>query len=250
MPIDTTCDEYVQDSISYGSSSSGSEKRLVGSETTYKVPYTKITKKQDVLSNKTISMNVKQNDILKKGKISYMLDDTMKVNKIYRASICISQMKVKNSNIITFQKKLVIISNNNSKDLHTLKYQIDTIKIGDKMKISLIDPTNNSFNISNLSNDTQTIDFSQDSIFLWQWDIMPLKGGNKILNFSVVITQENGDVINIPVYSKNIKVKVDIITQTRTFLDFLKNYWMIFTGVGSIISFLFIYFKKKKSGKK
>ena len=178
-----------------------------------------------------------------KGKLSYAFPDTMMINKISRVALVISKVESDTGEILKLTKSLI------NQD-RTVMTSISTIKVGERMKATLLDPTQ-CFYITSIGANQQTIDFKDEDNYVWQWDVVPVKcgakGSLKELDISVVIIASDGET-NVPVYSKQVFVQLDSSYKITFILDFIKTYWIIFSGacVGLVTVSGWFHIKKKR----
>jgi len=99
--------------------------------------------------------------------------------------------------------------------------QVEKIFVSSVMKVKLSGDT---FKIDSLSEEQQII--SSAGYTQWEWDITPLKSGNRFIHLSIAVSiylDKYGEKIkSLPVMEKEIYIKVNL---RYNFLNFLKKYW-------------------------
>jgi len=149
-----------------------------------------------------------QLDQLVKGKIAYEVPDTMNVGKNYNATVIIT--KAMNDSILF-------------ENFHQGNFQKEEIKVTTRVKVVLIDPTENNFDITSLNTLEQLVDDTTNTV--WKWNITPKRGGDNVLVLRVtvkVLDQLGENYKDIRVFEKTIKVYTPILTRLRHFIG---NYW-------------------------
>lgn len=119
---------------------------------------------------------------------------------------------------------------------------IQKIRITPVMEAKLIDPTNGNFQIIPITDQTQIIEYEDDTYTLWQWRVTPLTGGmkNLVLNVNMIV----GD------HTKSIKIYEDKIyvhiTRADKFWIWIKLNWTYLTyAIGLITAILGFLYKEK-----
>lgn len=149
------------------------------------------------------------------GKFIYYVPDTMRVLNSYIVNAKISRYFL-------------------SRDI---KSEID-IKISNKMEVKLIDPTNESFIIVNITNNDQFID---DSTYTeWSWNVKPLKTGE--LPLKVVVSIFKNDIAKETVYTEIVKIKTDVKKEADSFFE---SYWQWIIST-LILPFVIWFFNKQR----
>jgi len=117
-----------------------------------------------------------------------------------------------------------------------------SIKITPIMEAKLIDPTNNSFEIVPITDQTQLIEFEDYTFTIWQWRVTPLAGGKKdlILNVNMVVGSHNK---SIKIYEDKIYIH---ITPMDKFWIWMKTNWTYLTYLVGLITALFGFIYKEK----
>ncbi|MCL1938421.1 MAG: hypothetical protein FWF52_08520 [Candidatus Azobacteroides sp.] len=147
-------------------------------------------------------------DKLVKGRIAYEVPDTMNVGKNYNATVIIT--KAMNDSILF-------------ENFHQGNFQKEEIRVSTRVKVVLIDPTENNFDITSLSTVEQLVDDSTNTV--WKWNIIPKQGGDNVLVLRVtvkVLDQLGENYKDIKVFEKTIKVHTPILTRLKQFIG---NYW-------------------------
>ena len=174
-------------------------------------------------------------------------DDTMEVNKTYIATLALA----KNADIEKLSLKVLEASDASGKNVIT----DTTIQIGKRMRARLLDlsPRNDrSFDITPISPDEQNL-ISKTKEAYWQWNVEPLKEGNRELKLSVVVIMNDEESFGLP--AKDIPVL--IFAKKASFINrvgnFFSKYWQwVITGifVPIIIAWFTTWFKQRAEQKK
>ena len=147
-------------------------------------------------------------DELVKGKIAYEVPDTMNMGENYKATVIIT--KAMNDSVL-FQ------------DFDTSDFQREEIKVSSLVKVLLIDPTEESFNITALNTAEQLVDDSTNTV--WKWNITPKRGGDNELVLRVtakILNQLGENYKDVKVFEKTIKVNAPVLTRIKQFVG---DYW-------------------------
>lgn len=120
--------------------------------------------------------------------------------------------------------------------------RVNEIIVGAVMKVKLSGDT---FKIEPLSEEEQLI--SSSGYTQWEWDVTPLKSGNRLIHLSVSVSiylDKYGEKTkSLPVLERGIYVKVNL---RYNFLSFIKKYWpWIVTTIIALIA-LYLTFKGLK----
>lgn len=202
---------------------------------------TVMTKPQVIISEPTHveSSSISPVTTPNKATLTYVIQDTMKMNQTYTIDLTLSKDMSK--------KQLIkIIDGFKNKSL------IDTlITITSKMRAVLVDPTG-SFKVKRISDSIQNTTLS--NLIRWQWQVTPLVEGEKYLT------------INVDIYIDNIPQSINIY-DGKTYVyaihtwygdlwNWIAKYWTYITYVvgGIVAIFGWLYkekiisiFKKKES---
>ena len=126
---------------------------------------------------------------LVRGKIAYNVKDSMKVGSQYKAVVGIT--KALNDSILFL-------------NLDSTKFKVEEIKISSRVRVTLLDPSNNkNFNIVALNTEEQLVDTASNTI--WSWNINPLQSGKNtlILRANVKVFSDLGETSkDITVFKK------------------------------------------------
>jgi len=147
--------------------------------------------------------NIEQTSKNITGRLNYVMDDTMEVGVINTVSVSISRNMSKKmviSKVSTFRR-----NNNVATEI------IDTIiRVTPKMQVKLQEiGTVGNFHIDTITHMIQEVELNDTTLTLWQWEVTPLKDGNKMLTISVDLfindVQKNLNIYNgyIYVHMKN-----------------------------------------------
>jgi len=151
------------------------------------------------------------------GRLNYVMDDTMEVGIINTVSVSISRNMTKKmvvSQVSTFRR------NNN-----VATAIIDTIiRVTPKMQVKLQEVgTVGNFHIDTITPMIQEVELNDTTLTLWQWEVTPLKDGNKVLTISVDLfindVQKNLNIYNGHIYV-HMKNKFWV-----TIAHFFTTYW-------------------------
>lgn len=112
------------------------------------------------------------------GRLNYVLDDTMEVDKSYVIEVSITKELSKKevmSKVLTFRNKNNIV---------------DTmIRVTNEMEIKIIDPSGECFRITPISAENQVLEDGE--VTIWRWNIIPLLDGENNLNIVVNVVVGN-----------------------------------------------------------
>lgn len=176
------------------------------------------------------------------GDITHLINDTMEYGKPYPVDL-----------VISYKTPIDIISNEvqsfrkNLNNLSTQKIIITPI-----MKAKLVDPTKNSFKIIPITDSIQQVDMEDETYTMWQWKVVPIKGGNNelVLNVDMIVGDNKK---SLKIYNDIIFVKVKTIDKLSGWIE--KNWkyiTYIISTIGIIIAWLYkeqiiILFKRNKN---
>ena len=151
------------------------------------------------------------------GRLNYVMDDTMEVGITNTVSVSISRNMTKKmvvSKVSTFRR-----NNNVASEI------IDTIiRVTPKMQVKLQEiGTVGNFHIDTITPMIQEVELNDTTLTLWQWEVTPLKDGNKVLTISVDLfindVQKNLNIYNGHIYV-HMKNKFWVIIG-----NFITSYW-------------------------
>ena len=213
------------------------ESLMIGTKDNVVQPNKK-TPKQHKKENK---VNTIIKEVRPHGLIAYSVPTQMQVGSEYSVKIRIS--KQNNRTVLLIGNREIPISDN----LDSVK--IETITVSPVMSASLLS-SKNDFEITSLSTEIQNID--QDGYTEWEWNVIPLKGGenNLKLNVKIRIKEDGNDYYkDITVFQRKIKVKSNLSYSIK---DFIFKNWEWFLGVIFIPIFqrFWLFWKKKKEENK
>lgn len=175
------------------------------------------------------SENKYRTNPLVKGMIGYKIPDTMKVDNSYRAVVTIAK---------TLEDSILYMGIDRS------GFTEEAIKISSIVNVRLKDPTNNkNFEIHALSTEEQPVLDSSNTV--WQWNIIPIRGGENDL--IIQVTAEEKD---LPLFEKTVKVKASF---TRKVGNFAEDNWQWLSSAIIIPLFLWAvkkFSRRKKTGKR
>jgi hypothetical protein len=132
-----------------------------------------------------------------KNLLVFHADDTMKIKRAYMATLILGKDQV------LAELKEEVLDASNAKDN---KFNMDTtLEIGTAMRAKLKDFSGSiekGFDIDFLGDDgmEQRITEKRQKL-MWQWKITPLTPGEQKLSLSIIITEKNGEKVNLPVRS-------------------------------------------------
>lgn len=202
---------------------------LIGS---FFILFSRLSMSSTIGNSKVPSNQPSSLDELVKGKIGYDVPNHMIVGRHYWGTATIS--KSRNDSILL-------------KGLTNQDFIIEEISIASRVKVVLLDPTeNDNFKITPLNTVEQHVDASSNTV--WKWDIIPINSGDNslILRVTVKIIDELGDTYkDIKVFEKTIDVKSSIAKVVKDFLE--KNWHFL---LSTLILPLIIWLYKRKSSKK
>jgi len=173
-------------------------------------------------------------DGLVRGLIAYNIPDTMEIERNYKATVSIT--KALNDSILF-------------EDLNRKEFLHEEIRISSRVKVILIDPTGfKNFEITTLNTEEQLVDDSSNTV--WNWNIIPIRGGENelIVRASVKILNNLGENYkDITVFEKTIKVKTSALVSIK---HFFSKYWQWLTTVCFIPLIIWSYKKFTERNKK
>ena len=181
---------------------------------------------KEVVKNTNSTTNVNSQSDL--GQVIYKVPDTMQVMKNYDIIVRISRS---NTNV-------EISQNLNGKVI------TKSIKTSHTMQVELVDPTGDSFKISEVNSEKQMVDSSYTE---WIFNVTPLKSGKNKLN--LVISIFKNDDVKQTVYSDEIYVQANAPAQIKSF--WYENWkWSMEKIIIPILAWLFGRWWGKRSEKK
>lgn len=163
------------------------------------------------------------------GMITYLIPDTITCGEFGSVELCITKNKRTTDFVL--------------KDGDAV---IDSIRVGNKMSIQLID-VENAFQIKELSSSVQTVE-DGDEFTTWKWLIKPLTSGRHQLAINISIVGGK----DIPVVTYNVFVESQqlikrIEEEIETGIDWTKILSVIITG--AIVPFIIFLWKRRKNKK-
>jgi hypothetical protein len=165
------------------------------------------------------------------GIVTYKMSDTMYVGESSTINLAISAKDIQDKIV----KEIETFENNNVTS--------DIIRIGNIMKVELIDGSNKHFDIVNITNSKQHVE--QFDYTRWEWEVTPLLKGKHSLKLAVYVVFDDGSNKVEKVYKNFINVySKESIFQTVG--KFLKANWEFFMGSVIIPMFVFFYMRKRK----
>lgn len=167
------------------------------------------------------------------GEILYTVPEEMEVGKVYRVELSVT-VSVEQSEVLTEVRTF-------SANPETVVR--DTIQLGDRMRAEIIDPYGQSdprFSITPLGKSEKPVSLAADKFTLWQWDVVPLQGGQHPLRLKVVIVADGDDIDFIPAYDKEVNVS---ITFGRAVAMFVENNWQWL--ISTLLLPMFIWWYRK-----
>lgn len=170
-----------------------------------------------------------EKNLEKIGDIKHLIKDTMSYGKVDTVELVISYNA---SDVIIFEN--VRTFKNSQSNVKTQK-----IKITPVMKAKLIDPTKNSFKIIPITDSIQIVESYDNTYTLWQWRVIPLRGGNTelIMNVDMIV----GDYKkSLKIYNDKIYVYINPLKKIENwFITNWKYITYILGLIGSIIAWLY-----------
>jgi hypothetical protein len=194
-----------------------------------------ITKNLEILNSaqKEIQKNLNKinPDSLTIGEVAYKIPDTMIVGNNYRSIVTISN---------SFKDSILY------EGLKSPGFKKEIIQVSSIIKLSIIDPIKENFEITALSSEEQVL--KEGSNTVWSWTITPKKNGSNllILRATVKLKSKDGESFkDIDVLERLINVKSSLISDAGIFW---KEHWewMITTFILPIITFFFVRLFPKK----
>ncbi len=191
--------------------------------------------KSGIINEKIINQSIKYI-----GDITHIINDTMEFGKLYPVNL-----------VISYKTPIDIIANDikSFRDVNNLNTQ--KILITPLMKAKLLDPTGNSFKITPVTDSIQQVDMEDGTYTVWQWKVIPIKGGNNelVLNVDMIIGNNKK---SLKIYNDTIHVKVKPIDKIS---DWIERNWQYITYIISVLGIaigwlykeqLVTHFKKSK----
>lgn len=174
-----------------------------------------------------------------RGLIAYSVPDEMTVGENYSVKIRITKDSTEKKTLVVGDTKIPI----NDTTINTT-ITIESIRISSVMSASLTS-SDEHFKITSKSSETQNIEaFGYTE---WEWNVMPLTGGNNPLKLivKVRITSEDGEKSfkDIVVFEKNILTKTNVSYSVKNLIN---KYWQWSLSTLIIPFFIWLYNKKKK----
>lgn len=124
------------------------------------------------------------------------------------------------------------------------QFDYDTIQIGLNVKIQLIDPTKEAFEIIPLFQETEKI-ISNEDFSIWEWSVIPKKSGQfplKIIGSSKF--KRKNEVKEFTIYDSTILVQT---SYTQVLAKFIKENWQWLFGTLLIPFIIWITNRKSKN---
>jgi hypothetical protein len=178
-------------------------------------------------------------ELLSKGKMAYNIPDTMDVGTQAKAIVSIT--KALDNNILFYGLDYIPLS--------TEEYDTTQIIVSSKVKVSLIDPSNdNNFIIHPLNTEEQFVSAKSNTV--WAWNITPLRSGenNLLLRVTVSVLSDLGQTQrDIPVFDKLITVKASPLHNIGQFIG---DNWQWLLGTIIFPLLVWKYNQRKKVVKK
>lgn len=165
------------------------------------------------------------------GSMALDIEDTMNIGESYTATVVLSKSK----------DTLVLM-----KGLAAERFSVpETIEVSSLLKVELIDPQKDHFQITPLSSLEQVVDENSNTI--WKWAISPTKAGNNsvVLRVTAKLANDlNDNYKDINVMERRIEVKSSAIFALG---NFVSSYWQFLLTVGFIplIGWAYSNFKGK-----
>lgn len=199
------------------------------------------TKKTTIVDNSNSLANDKQKYI--KGLIAYSVPDEMTVGENYSVKIRISKDTTEKKTLIIGETKIHIADTTINSTI-----TIESIRVSSIMSASLTSNSDEYFKITSKSTETQNIE--QFGYTEWEWNVIPLKGGDNPLKLiiKVRIISEDGEKSfkDIVVFEKNITTKTNI---TYSVKNVATKYWQWSLSTLIIPFIVWFYNRKKKKEK-
>jgi hypothetical protein len=125
---------------------------------------------------------------------------------------------------------------------------IYSIKTSSIMKVSLIDGSNESFEIKEITNNTQFLsDDVENSYTEWSWNVLPKKSGNNKLILIIYIkrnTEFGTHLKGYPVFEDEILIETNLNWSLKNFISDNWN-WLLSTLIIPFIILIYKNYKKK-----
>jgi rare lipoprotein A len=172
-----------------------------------------------------------------RGRLAYLIPDTMLVNSEYRVGMEISADTTA-ANLREMIRSYSLFSENEE------KVQAELIRIGRAMRAVLTDPSpagNRKFNIVSFgASDKRNVQLTSREPSLWEWVVTPLRKGDHKLYFSIeiVVEDEGGEVSEvIPVKEAEVLVVVEP--------NFLQRYAWLLLSIGAILAAVLLFILRR-----
>jgi hypothetical protein len=164
-----------------------------------------------------------------KGNLTYVINDTMELGKIYNVDLTLSKG-------ITQKQLIHIIDGFKNKEI------IDTlINITPVMRARLLSPNNN-FKIKSVTDSVQNTTYSD--LIRWQWQVIPLIEGDNYLTISVDIYIDNLPQ-SINIYNGKTYVYA-YHTWHGDLWKWIEKYWTYITyAIGGMCTIVVFFYKEK-----
>jgi hypothetical protein len=173
---------------------------------------------------------------LKEGRIAFDVPREMKEQKQERVEVRIARGVT-----VEVEQRL--------KEKMRSTAQVEEIKVADFMIVELKDADGSTFTITPLTQDRQSV--AGHGYTNWVWIVTPLRSGQQSLYLSVgtrfQLPYGHEEVRFVPIYQKDIIVRVDRIYETKHFL-FSNWQWLSTTLAIPIIVFLWQHRRKRRRG--
>lgn len=191
---------------------------------------TPISVSDDTLIQPTSTPTPEPDDM---GDITYILNDTMTVGVTDVVKLTISKY-VSTDDIVAAIPEFTVDN-----------ITTDKIRTSYKMIARLVPAQKNSFDITNITSETQIIENNQ--ITQWIWNCTPLIKGKYKLNLSIDIIVDDNVHKTIRVYDGFVYVYSNLST-VDIIMNFFEEQWKWF--LTTLIIPLFLYYRKKLTNKK
>jgi hypothetical protein len=166
---------------------------------------------------------------LVEGKIAVSVPDTMKYHHNYLAT----------ASITASQNDSILLEHIDS----IAPTEVQAIRVASKMKVSLVDPTGESFSIKPVENTEQLVNARSSTI--WRWNVKPLKNGsNRLIMLATVIVKSKTDEgeRDYQVMEKEILIDTPFM---KGIAEFFGDNWQWF--LSAILIPLAVYWFKEKN---
>lgn len=237
--------EVKQDSavfVTEADSSARPEQDVIKSPAPKETPKPVVKKITKATAKKVKTDTIKQDPQYSEGLIAYKIPSDMVVGLNYSVKIRITKENDKTM-LVVGDRKIPI------SDDKTDLVSVESISVSPIMSASLLSDKG-TFQVDTLSTQYQNI--SEKGYTEWEWNIVPLKGGDDLLKLNVKIRIKEGDkdyYKDIVVFDKKIKVKSNI---KFSIITWISEYWEYFIGTILIplIKWLYDEWKKRREENK